>query len=220
MSRRLGMVAGKSRRPIYVGKGNHIATTGSAVVQYPAGIMTGDQLVLVCQQDQSDNISTPAGWTLLASVTSTECDLRVYTKAHTTGTNLSISWSGDHIVAQVLAFRDVNAVAPVNASQEGNSTSISGNVAIPGVTTTVPDCLVLAMIAHDAASTSSQLHSWANDNLSEGTELTDVSSNVGWDGGFAVHAGYKLTAGATGTTTATLSTPKKKAYFTMALAPA
>jgi hypothetical protein len=219
MTRHAGIMAGKSRRPVYIEKGNKVATTGSAAPSYPAGIIAGDLLVLIVQTDQNDSVSTPAGWTLRASVTSTECDLRVYTKFHTTGTSVSVSWSGDHICCQVLAFRDVNSATPVNDSRTGNHTGLGSTVNIPGVTTTVDNCLVLAMVAHDIATNSSCVSNWANASLSEGEELTDISTTAGWDGGFAVYAGYKETAGVVDTTTASLTQAKKRAYFSMALAP-
>jgi hypothetical protein len=219
MTRHAGIVTGRRRRPTYIGKGAANGTNGAAVASYPAGISAGDLLVLVAQTDQNDSITTPAGWTLLISVTSTECDLRVYTKFHTTGSSVTISWSGDHIVYQVLGFRDVKASAPIDASTTGNHTGLGSNVNIPGVSTTLANCLVLAMVAHDIATNGSVVSNWANGNLSEATELTDVSSTIGWDGGFGIYAGYKLTAGAVGTTTASLTQAKKRAYACLALAP-
>jgi hypothetical protein len=216
----MGMLPGRNRRPVYIGKGSTVATQGSATVSYPAGIEANDLLVLVCQTDQDDSISTPAGWTKeIEQDSGAECRLWIFWKLHTSGSSVAVSWGGDHIVARVLAFRDVKATDPIDAESQSWNGSLGTSVSIPGLTTTVANCLILAFVAHDIASNSSQVSGWANASLSEGEELTDVSSTVGWDGGFGVYAGYKLAAGVVGSSTATLGTAKKRAYGCIALAP-
>jgi hypothetical protein len=219
VTRHAGIVAAGRKRPTFVAKGSAIATQGAAVVSYPAGIQAGDLLVILSQTDQGDSVTTPAGWTEEVDESSTECRFRVFWKYHTSGSSATISWSGDHIVARCFAFRDVHPSSPINASRDDNNTSLGTVVLIPGVTSTVNNCLILAMVAHDIASNSSQVSGWANANLEDASELDDTCSTVGWDGGFAMYAGYKVAASAVGNTTATLGTAKKRAYGCIALAP-
>ncbi len=56
------------------------ANTTSAVVTVPAGVATGDQLVLVATTSTTATHTTPAGWTLRGSAAGTEMRSSVYTR--------------------------------------------------------------------------------------------------------------------------------------------
>lgn len=217
----MGMLAGGIQPPLFVGKGSPaVNTTQSSQPSYNGNTEVGDFHVLICQTDQNDQVNTPSGWTKRVQRSSGECLLWVFTRHHVSGSSVTVSWHGDHILCNVLTFRHVHASNPVNAKSEGASGSTSTAVSIPGLTTTVPQCLVLAIVAHDINSSSAQVSGWSNSSLSDRAELEDICTQVGWDGGFAVYSGYKAAAGNVSATTATLGTGKKKAYACLALRPA
>ena len=75
----------------------------------------------------------------------------------------------------------------------------------------------MAIVARAADSSSAQLSGWTNSNLTSLTERVDGGTTSGNGGGFGVATGVKATAGAYGTTTATLSTSSVQGRMSIAL---
>lgn len=100
----------------------------------------------------------------------------------------------------------------------GDTSATSTSVTCPGVTTTVPNCLVVAMCADTVDSDTPQFTggTWANANLTNFVEHVDRNTATGAGAGIGIAAGFKATAGATGTTTATLATTGTQARLTIA----
>lgn len=155
--------------------------------------------------------------------------------ATTAGTRLTVFWAratsaamatptvadaGDHVYAQILTYRGVaNAGDPWDVTGGGTKTPASTTGNVTGVTTTVADTLIVQAIAWDADSAAAAFSAQANGNLTGIGERVDAGTLQGNGGGFAVWDGYKATAGATGTTTATV-TSSINAYLSIALKPA
>lgn len=92
-------------------------------------------------------------------------------------------------------------------------------VSIPGDTTTVVDCLVLAFGSSAFDSTTPQFSSWANASLSSFAELVNIATDVGNGSALGVATGIKAAAGAYSATTATLANSSKQGRISIALKP-
>ena len=95
------------------------------------------------------------------------------------------------------------------------------SVEIIGGTTTVAECLILAMVVQELpdANSTAQFTSWANADLSSVTEQMDNARNVGNGGAVGMATGEKATAGLFGTTTATAATSSRRVGGMLALKP-
>src|SRR5437870_1439557 len=128
----------------------------------------------------------------------------------------------NHQIAQIITFRGVATSGnPWDVTAGDVNASTTSAVSIPRATTTVPNTLVVAIVANAADSNTAQTSSWANSSLSSLTDQTaaDVNTNSGLGGGFGVATGVKATAGAYGAPTATLATVSPQGRMSIALRP-
>jgi MSHA biogenesis protein MshQ len=206
------------------------AGTGNVSPAWPAH-QAGDIALLFIESrgEEPATLGTPAGFSpVLNSPQSTDTT--------TAGTRLTVYWAratsaamaaptvtdpGDHVVAQILTYRGVVETGnPWDVTVGGVQTTAATGIIVTGVTTTVPDTLVVVAVAHgiDGNSTA-RFSGWANTNLSSIVERVDLGRNNNDGGGFGIIDGVKATAGPTGNTTATLSNDFVKAFLTIALKP-
>lgn len=204
----------------YIGNAGENVSTGAQTITYNASSAAGDFLMLFVESDNADTAVTPAGWTILINRTAaSECRATLYYKFKGTDTTVFLSDFGDHTEASVLTFRGVNPSAINNHLSAEEATANACNIA--GVTTTVDNCFVMYAVYHSIESdTNGQLSGWTNAAISSSSELIDICTSVGWDGGFAVWGGYLLHAGASGTTTANISDITDRINLCVALTPA
>lgn len=208
------------------GVGTVASGAASITPAFPTGAAANDILIGIGESVGGANYPTIAtnGFAHIDSVSPVVQD---------TNTQLSVVWarydgvmtahawgdSGDHNVGRYIAIRgcptsgnpwDVVAGA-VEATSDTSATW-------PGATTTVADTLVLEIIATsaDVASTA-QLGALTNGNYASITERMDNWISTGNGGGIGMVSGTKASAGATGQSTATLSTAGFKALMTLAL---
>ena len=128
--------------------------------------------------------------------------------------------SGDHVYTQILTYRGViGSGNPWDVTGGGVKASASGSVTVTGVTTTVPDALIVQAVTRDTDSAAAAFSAQTNANLTGIAERVDAGTTNGNGGGFAVWDGVKVAAGATGNTTATV-TSSINAFLTIALRPA
>ncbi|MCO5080870.1 MAG: hypothetical protein M9955_04330 [Rhizobiaceae bacterium] len=195
--------------------------SGSSVsVSPPAGAQAGDLLLCIVGTENGGQ-TAPSGYSELSNspqgngTFATSTRLGVYSKVHSGSESaVTVGLFGSHTIAVIIAIRNANTTINVNTgSNSGSSTSVS----CPTATTTVDGCLVLAVVAFSVATTVS---SWANANLADFAEILDDNTTDDDDGGFAIAAGYKLIAGATGATTATLGSSSTQGRMTIGIAPA
>lgn len=134
--------------------------------------------------------------------------------------DLSIGDSGAKQLAVILTFRGcIETGNPVDVTAGGTEASDT-SVSIPGATTTVNECLIVAAVsaAIDLTSTA-QISAWANASLESITERIDNFASGGPGGGLGVATGVKATAGTYDSTTATLATAAAKGLLSLALKP-
>ncbi len=216
--------------PTYQAVGSAVSGTGAISPAWPTH-QSGDVALLIVETaNQAVTLSTPAGF-----VAVTNSPQGTGTAAGTSATRLTVFWkratssaeatptvadSGDHQIARIITFRGVTASGnPWDVTAGNVASSASRTVTIPGTTTTVANSLVVAIVARANDSSSSSASSWANSNLTSLTERIDGGTTSGNGGGFAVATGVKATAGATGNTTATLSSSSVQGRMCIALKP-
>jgi hypothetical protein len=202
-----------------------VASSASAITPArPAGTAADDVCVTIAE---CEGVTAPGAYTLptgWAHITGSPVQ-------EGTNTRLWVIWqrwdgvtaapslgdSGDHNVGRMIAIRgcpttgnpwDV-AAAAVEATSDTSATW-------PGVTTTIPDTLVLEIISTGADIATAQLGALTNATYTSITEQMDNWIITGNGGGIGMVSATKATAGATGQSTATLTTASSKALMTVA----
>jgi hypothetical protein len=194
--------------PIFIGKGTarRVSAQDFSVPLNP-DTANGDYLMLIIQCDDvglvhgvTSGITNPV---VLAKRENSLHELWVlggFRAPDATSVGVNVH-PAEQYVANVLTFRRVNPLNPVNAARADNISSGS-SVVIPNVTTTKDKCLVVSIASHQVESSSPQFSGWANPSLESITELEDISTTLNWDGGWGAAAGVKKRAGAVADTTA------------------
>jgi len=195
--------------PTFVAAGTFASGTGAITPGLPAGLADDDLLIAIFET--ANQAITLSGWTELASSpqgTGTAgavgaVRLTAFYKFYTTGdTAPTSSDSGNHQAGSILAFRGVDTTTPIEDTA-GSTVAASNTQALPTVTSTSADALVLYLVANDRdlGTTNTQFRSdqWLSPNAdAAGTEIADDFSTSGVGGG--VGAAYSVV-----TTPATLS---------------
>lgn len=216
--------------PTFQAVGAVSSGVGAVTPGFPAsGVLANDVAIMVVQSS-NEAITTPTGFTQVSNspqftgtaATAGAVRIGVFYKICTgteNGTTVTVNDTGNHTVAQILIYRGVNTAAPINATAGGTKAVASTSSSIPGVTTTVNECMIVAISGNSNDANSTAVYSgWTNANLTSLTERIDRSINRGTGGGFGVADGGLAVAGSSGTTTATIAS-STEAYLTVALAP-
>ena len=112
--------------------------------------------------------------------------------------------SGNHVCVSVAAFVGcIESGSPIHVSYGSVKTPASTSVSIPGGTTTVDDCLIVAAASKQTDSAAEQFSGFANSSLGGVTKVIDIGTTTGNGGGYAVATGTLATAGTFNATTAT-----------------
>ena len=212
--------------PTFVAAGSSAAGAGAVTPGDPAGAATGD--ILLCHiegegEDASADLMTDMGaWTQIATVAN-DTGGSAFDTRHTlhwapwsAGLNREVADAGQHTFAIITAWRGVDTTTPIHKNQTSSDDSNNSAVSITGVTTTLPDCLI---VASHTAGDNVTISGEANASLGSLTERVDVNTTQGSDGHIAVYSGTLAVAGASGTTTATQSANEREANICIALAP-
>ena len=132
----------------------------------------------------------------------------------------TVADAGNHVYAQILTYRGViDTGDPWDITGGGVKAVASNSVTLTGVTTTVPDTLIVQAVAHDRDNATAHFSAQTNANLTGIAERSDAGTVSNNGGGFAVWDGVKATAGATANTTATITNSVVNAFLTIALKP-
>lgn len=205
-------------------------TTGSVSVAWPAGHEAGDIGLLFVER--AGGSATP---TLLTDSGFVEVPGALQsTGTGTAGTKIDVFWcratsgamanpavvgSADHQWCVIVTFRGcVPTGDPWDVVGGGVKASADTTVTVPGVTTTVPDTLIVVGCARDNDSSAAAFSAQANGNLTGIAEHFDAGITAGGGGGLGVWSGTMAAAGATGDFTATV-TSSINAFATIALRP-
>ena len=200
--------------------------TGNISPPLPSGWQP-DDIFLLYIETNNEAVTPPAGWahvtgSPVAQAGGNPTRLTVLWRRAVAGdTAPTITDPGDHCVGRIVAVSGcVKTGNPWDVTATAAEAVADTSVDIPGATTTVDGCLVLAAVAtgEDLADTA-RISGWTNANLQTITEQIDTWVADGGGGGFGVASGIKLKAGAYGSTTATLVTANFKAQMSIALKP-
>lgn len=214
--------------PRFQAAGTAVGGTATVSPAWPAHAVNDVALLFVeSAGGQAITLSTPAGFVEVTGSPQA-------TGAGTAGTRLAVFWAratstampaptvadpGDHVYAQILTFRGVNTTGdPWDVSGGGIKAAASATVTLASITTTVADTLVVQAVSRDTDSAAAAFSSQTNVNLAGLAERVDAGTTQGNGGGFSVWDGYKASAGATGSTTVTVSS-SINSYLSLALKP-
>jgi hypothetical protein len=210
--------------PTVVAVGALASATTAITPAFPASIAADDILVTVAE---CEGVTAPGAYTLPTNW------------AHVTGspvlqgtnTRLWVIWrrydgvftapslgdSGDHNVGRMIALRGCPTTGNPWDAVAVAVEAVSDTTAVwPGTTTTIDDTLVLEIIATSADIATGQLTTLTNAAYSSITKQMDNWTALGNGGGIGMFSATKATAGATGQSTATLTTAGFKALMTVA----
>jgi len=220
--------------PTFVAAGAIASGTGAITPALPSGIAANDILLLFLETaNQAISIANQNGGTWAAVAGSPQ---GTGTAGGSSATELTVFWSryngtqgapttsdsGNHQQGRILAFRGcATSGNPWDVTAGGTDSGVTTSGSIPGATTTVGNCRVVAAIATSLpdASGTANFSAWANANLTSVTERTDNTVTAGNGGGLGTATGGKAGAGAYGSTTVTLATASTKAMMSIALKP-
>lgn len=215
--------------PAFQAAGTAVSGIGLVNPAWPAHAVDDVALLFVeSTGGQAATLSIPAGFA--AVLNSPQA-----TGSTTNGTRITVFWAratstamatprvadpGDHVYARIITYRGViNTGNPWDVTGGGVKASSSSSVTVTGVTTTVPDTLIVQVVSRSNDRSDAEFSAETNANLTGIGERSDGGTASGNGGGFAVWDGVKATAGATGNTTATLSRSSINAFLTIALKP-
>jgi hypothetical protein len=126
---------------------------------------------------------------------------------------------GDHVYGQILTFRGVTGTGnPWDVTAGGVKATASTTTTFGTVTTTAGNELIVLAASRDNSSAGAAWSAWTNANLSSLTERSDAGTTSGNGGGIGVATGIEATAGAIGSSTATV-TSSVDGHMTIALKP-
>lgn len=129
---------------------------------------------------------------------------------------------GNHVLAVITGYDGcITSGIPWDVTSGNVISSASTQVQVKGATSTVSECLVVAVSTTAREVSPGQYSAWANANLTSVSEVADVATTDGEGGTIGVATGSKATAGSYGTTTAILIgvTNARQANMTIALRP-
>ncbi|MDP2397963.1 MAG: LamG domain-containing protein [Burkholderiales bacterium] len=219
---------GVQAAPTFQAAGNAAGGTGAVTPTWPTHV-AGDVALLFVESTGGEAVTLSSNAAGFVQVTGSPQS----TGTGTNGTRLTVFWArassavmanptvaapGNHAYARILTYRGViSSGDPWDVTGGGVKATASNSVTVTGVTTTVPDTLIVQAVAHDRDNASAHFSGQTNANLTGITERTDAGTTAGNGGGFAVWDGEKLTVGATGNTTATITNNVVNAFLTIAL---
>lgn len=215
--------------PTYIDFGGLLASTAGGTVSWP--LHQTDDFGILVVQTAANTVAAPAGWTEISASPrgaggadlAGSTGVAVFWKraASAAEPDVTIPDTGNRQEARIYTFRGVDTgAAPIEAAAGGAVALADTAVSMTGGTTTVADCLAVAVLTNATDTSASQTSGWANSNLGSVTVRNDKNTITGVGGGMTIVTGTKATAGAVGTWTATLATASAQAFVTFALRPA
>lgn len=215
--------------PTRIANASATASSGTLSQVWPTHIANDIGLLFV--ETANEPCATPSGWTpvvngsqgvgVAGSATST--GLQVFWKRAMTNAEpaATAADSGDHFLSTIITYRGcITTGIPINISA-GDATPDADDtvVTVPGATTTVNRCRIVAAAARHLDDSSALQTGQANASLTGVAEIFDTGTTTLNGGGIGIVHGIKVVAGAYSATTATLSTGGRQARVSLALRP-
>lgn len=205
--------------------------TGAVEPGLPAGTEVGDLLIMVCEGENSGAFISAEGWTLVAQTfnegtagTGSQCVVlfRIATGSdpHKTATGPT-----DHQQARIIGikkgtFSGTTVEEIFNTTATGTQTSTK-SVSIPGSTTTIDQCLIVACDTGSLpdASSTTEFSGQTNASLTSLTERMDNATAEGNGGSLWCVTGVKEAKGAYSATTGTAVNAAVRCNISVAVTP-
>ncbi len=217
--------------PIVRGVGATSHSAAGITPGLPTGTVEGDLLIAVIETRNQTITMDGVEWAEAPdspqSVTGQDTTrLTIFWVIETSGgVDRTTNDSGNHQTGRIIGIQkdtfDAVSATPFDVTAGGTQDDVTA-VSIPGDTTTIDDCLILAVATGhipDAVG-STEFSGWTNSDLSSVTERMDDSTNRGDGGAFGAATGILATAGTFGATTATAVTSANRGVWSGAIAPA
>lgn len=208
------------------------ATTGNVTVGLPAGMSSGDIVILVTSCNWTNTVSILANgsistWTAIASpkkpTTSNLLseNLYVWWGKYVSGSTGPTIIGTDHVVGRTVAYYNCNQTSPIDVSINGTEESSDTSMSFAtGLTTTYNNELVcVAASTGVSGNSTAAFSSFANTSLTSVAERMDNRTAAGGGGGFGFAEGVRAVAGTAGTWTSTYAASSYKSYIAFALRP-
>jgi hypothetical protein len=214
--------------PIYL-------NAGSGTIAWPAGHAVDDIAILhLCNKGNDAGPTLPAGWTAFAAhpngpgaVSSNYPIQSLFWRraTSTSETAAAISDGGQRTYGRMIVVRGcVTTGTPFDEGTAygaiGSAESTTTTPSIPAVTSSVNDCLILALYECVGGLDPGLISGFTNANLTSVTNLHEDHSTAG--GGYSTYAasGVLTTAGSSGATTAEFTELRRHASIQIAMKPA
>ena len=202
--------------------GTMASGTGDVTPVWPTHVSNDIGILCVSTELTDSAPPAPAGWTQFTASPATA----------TSGTRLSVFWRraassaetdptiadvGNHIVAVIAIMRGCARTGDPFSDVVGDgSTGTSATCTWPAVTATFDESIIVLIASRATDLAGAQFSGFTNANLSNLTEHFDDGAIDGSGSGIVIAAGELATAGATGTTTATIATATNTARIVIA----
>lgn len=216
--------------PVFVNKGTFASGTASINVGAPASVSNQDLMIVIVESANEAIAVANADWTQMTGspvfigTANAAGGVRLgvfYKWAQNSSPGIvTITDTGNHTTGQQYAIRGVANTNFIHATQTAARTA-STNVNCPGVTTTVPYCLIMHFIGNDKdLADTDTITSWFPPSaLSNTVEIHDQTVSTALGGGIGAYRGNMQSPGVTGNTFGTGDTSVARVYLTIALAP-
>lgn len=198
--------------PVYQAQTTITGSIFGATVPWPTHLADDVAFLIVeTKGDEAATLSDAQGFVEVTDspqFTGTDTRLTVFWCRATSSSMPSptIADAGDHIIHQMVTFRGcVNSGNPWDTTGGDVKTPADTTMTYPSVTTSVALCLIVLVGARDLDTGATWSGLPVNVNLANITERSDSGSASGSGGGLTVATGEKTTAGATGTSVATVT---------------
>lgn len=196
--------------------------TGTISPGLPSGTVRGDLLYMIAESQGAGSALTASGWTSLFSIVQGNTRVTVLFKRAAGSDATTTNDTGDHQLARIVGIEKgtFHPVALVNTSAEGKQEATK-SLSIPGLTTTLEECLVLACSAASLpdASSTSEFGAATNATLESLTERIDNAVTAGDGSAIYCASGVMKVAGEVAATTLTAATSAERASAAIAVSP-
>jgi len=199
--------------------------TSAVSVSLPTGHAAND-ILLLFTETSGLTPTVPGGWVEVTNsnqvttttITRMNCFWKRDGGAETDP--ISVTAESNHVGAIIHAFTGCETSGnPWNITAGSIDDTLDNSLSIATMNTTVNDCLIVYVSTTDTDIGTARWGSEANTNLGSLAERSDDSTTDGNGGGIGVWTGTLVTAGATGTFTATAVANTRKGFMEIALMP-
>lgn len=205
--------------PYFKGTGAIADSVSAVACAWPAHDIGDVALLLInTEPAEATSLSSAQGFVQIGSdiFNGTTGRLGVYWCRATSSAMVSptIADSGDHQYAVILTFGGCDLTGNPWDVFATDTATTSTAVAVPGLTTTTDNALVVALVSTNDDRNAS---GWTNADLVLVNEVFDQFTTTGGDGGLKAATGVRVAPGVVGATAATLSVTSAQARMSIAL---